>query len=310
MRSIIPDRPILGDALLAAFRRSLGEQDLSPVTARGYLHDLGKFRGWLEAEPGAKPRDLRRLTAVELVNYRQHLLRTERLKAATINRKLQAIKKLFGWALHKGLVKVNIASEVRFVRVAERLCPKGLNEPEIQSLLRAAGQTRHGLAKRNYALIELLLETGLRVGEAADLRIGDVNLHDRSGVVWVREGKGRKQREVPLNSGARRALKLYLAGRERQEKEHLFLSERGGQPLSLRTIQATVSDLARRARITRFAVSAHSLRHTFALRFLRRHPGKLVELAALLGHESLNTTAVYTRPSAEELAAAVEEGGE
>lgn len=78
----------------------------------------------------------------------------------------------------------------------------------------------------------------------------------------------------------------------------------------MRTIQATVSDLARRAKITRFAVSAHSLRHSFALRFLRRHPGKLVELAALLGHESLDTTAVYTRPSAEDLAAAVEEGGE
>ena len=101
MRSIIPDRPLLGDALLAAFARSLGAQDLSPVTARGYLHDLGKFRGWPE-EAGAKPRDLRRVTAVDLVNYRQHLLRAQRLQAATINRKLQAIRKLFGWALDKG----------------------------------------------------------------------------------------------------------------------------------------------------------------------------------------------------------------
>jgi integrase/recombinase XerC len=297
--------------LLTAFKRSLGEQDLSPVTARGYLHDLGKFRGWLEAEPGTKPRDIRRLTAVDLVNYRQCLLRTERLQAATVNRKLQAIKKLFGWALDQGLVKGNVALEVRFVKIAERPCPNGLTETEVQSLLRAAGQTRHGLAKRNYALIELLLETGLRVSEAADLHVSDVDLHDRSGVVLVREGKGRKQRKVPVNSTARRALKLYLKGREplRQE-DHLFLSERGGRPLSLRTIQATVSAVARRAKITRFAVSAHSLRHSFARRFLRRHPGKLVELAALLGHESLDTTAVYTRASAEDLAADVEEGGE
>lgn len=302
MRSILRDRPILGEALLDAFARSLGEQNLSPVTARGYLHDLGRFRGWLEGEAGAKPRDLRRVTTVDLVNYRQNLLRTERLQAATINRKLQAIKKLFGWALDQGLVKGNVADEVRFVRVAERHCPKGLTEPEVQSLLRAAGQTRHGLAKRNYALIELLLETGLTVGEAADLHIGDVDLHDRSGMLRVREGKGRKQREVPLNSTARRALKLYLKGREplRQE-DHLFLSERGGgQPLSLRTIQATVSDLARRAKITRIPVSPHTMRHCFALRFLKHNPGKLVELATLLGHESLDTTAVYTRPSAEE----------
>jgi len=233
-----------------------------------------------------------------LVNYRLCLLRTERLQAATINRKLQAIKKLFGWALDQGLLKKNVAREVRFVRIAERPCPNGLTETEVQSLLRAAGQTRHGLAKRNYALIEMLLETGLRVSEAADLRVSDVDLHDRSGVVLVREGKGRKQRQVPVNSTARRALKLYLKGREPLRLEdHLFLSERGGRPLSLRTIQATVSSLARRAKITRFAVSAHSLRHSFARRFLRRHPGKLVELAALLGHESLDTTAVYTRTS-------------
>jgi len=196
------------------------------------------------------------------------------------------------------------------VSVAERLCPKGLSDAEAQALLRAAGQTRHGLARRNYALVELLLETGLRVGEAAALRVGDLDRRDRSGVVRVREGQGRKQREVPLNAGARRALKLYLTGRDRRGEEYLFLSERGGQPLSLRTMQATVSDLARWAKITRMPVSAHSLRHSFALRFLCRHPGKLVELAALLGHESLDTTAVYTRPSAQGLAASVEEGRE
>lgn len=189
----------------------------------------------------------------------------------------------------------------------ERLRPKGLTEPEIQALLRAAGQTSHGLAKRNYALLEVLLETGLRVGKVAALRIGDLALHDRSGVVQVREGKGRKQREVPLNSNARRALKLYLKGREpRRDEEYVFLSERGEKPLSLRTMQATVSELARRAGITRIPVSPHTMRHCFALRYLKRNPGKLVELATLLGHESLDTTAVYTRPSAEELAAGLE----
>ena len=71
-------------------------------------------------------------------------------------------------------------------------------------------------------------------------------------------------------------------------------------------MQATVSELARRAGITRIPVSPHTMRHCFALRYLKRNPGKLVELATLLGHESLDTTAVYTRPSAEELAAGLE----
>ena len=69
-----------------------------------------------------------------------------------------------------------------------------------------------------------------------------------------------------------------------------------------RTIQAVIFHLAQRAKIERVRVSAHTLRHTFALNYLRQSPGKLVELASLLGHESLDTTAIYTRPSREELA--------
>lgn len=67
-------------------------------------------------------------------------------------------------------------------------------------------------------------------------------------------------------------------------------------------MQAVFTHLARRAKLHRLPVSAHTLRHTFALNYLRQNPGKLVELASLLGHESLDTTAIYTRPSREELA--------
>jgi integrase/recombinase XerC len=76
--------------------------------------------------------------------------------------------------------------------------------------------------------------------------------------------------------------------------------------LSVRSIQSLISKLARRAHITRIAVSAHTLRHTFALGYLKQNPGKLVELGTLLGHESLDTTAIYTLPSEEDLAADVE----
>jgi site-specific recombinase XerD len=76
--------------------------------------------------------------------------------------------------------------------------------------------------------------------------------------------------------------------------------------MPVRTIQAVIASVARRARLKRAAVSAHTLRHTFALGYLRDNPGKLVELAGLLGHESLDTTAIYTRPSRDDLAADLE----
>ena len=271
MRSIRAARAILGDALLGDFARSLVAEDLSPVTGRGYRHDLDRFRAWLEEKHGARGGvvPVAGITAVDLINYRQHLVRAERLQATTINRKIQALKKLFRWA-------------------------------------RAAGQTRHGLAKRNYALVTVLVEAGLRVGEVCQLRWGDLELRDRSGRVRVREGKGRKEREVPLNSNARRALRLYLGHRQQAQEDYVFLSERGGRPLALRTIQATLAELGQRARIRRLPVTPHLMRHTFALRYLQHNPGKLIELATLLGHESLDTTALYTRPTAEQLAAGVE----
>jgi site-specific recombinase XerD len=86
----------------------------------------------------------------------------------------------------------------------------------------------------------------------------------------------------------------------------VFRSTRN-EPLPVRSIQNTIAGLVRRAGLKRAGISAHSLRHTFALAWLRQHPGKLVELAQLLGHESLDTTAVYTRASTEDLARDVEQ---
>jgi integrase len=67
--------------------------------------------------------------------------------------------------------------------------PAGLTEPEVHTLLRLAGESGHALAKRNYALVQLLVQAGLRVGEVAALRIADITAHERSGLVRIREGK-------------------------------------------------------------------------------------------------------------------------
>jgi site-specific recombinase XerD len=77
--------------------------------------------------------------------------------------------------------------------------------------------------------------------------------------------------------------------------------------MPVRSIQNVIAALVRRAGLTMSEISAHRLRHTFALAWLRQHPGRLVDLAQLLGHESLDTTAVYTRASAADLARGVEQ---
>jgi integrase/recombinase XerC len=290
---------------LAEFTLSLTKADLSPKTVLGYQQDLHLFRRWFEQLREA-PARWETLSPLDLIGYRQHLRNVERCKPATINRRLQALRRFCRWAQTRGLLKSDPSVEVKTVRVAARRQPSGLTQAEVHALLRAAGESGHGQAARNYALVQLLVQTGLRLSEVALLCVADVTARERTGVVRVRQGKGRKEREVPLNATARRAVRTYLGTREGlQPDSPLFVSERA-EPLSPRSIQHTIAHLARRAKLARVRVSPHTLRHTFALHYLQHNPGKLVELAALLGHDSLDATAIYTQPSAEALASDLE----
>ena len=289
---------------MTPFLDSLARDDLAPATLRGYRYDLRHFLAWHRSvqDDGFA---VERLAEYELIAYRQYMIAAGR-RPATINRRLDALRRLCRWARGTGALAADAARDVRPVRTTRNQQPVGLSDIEVHALLRAAGASSHGLAARNYAMVQLMLQAGLRVGEVAALRVTDIIMSDRSGSVRIRHGKGLKAREIPLNATARRALKHYLEDRQTSDKDAaLFVSSRD-TAMPIRTIQAVIASLARRARLKRVAVSAHTLRHTFALGYLRDNPGKLVELASLLGHDSLDTTAIYTRPSRDDLAADLE----
>ncbi len=187
------------------------------------------------------------------------------------------------------------------MKAAVRYRPIALRQTELYALLRTAGRSSHGMAARNYALIQLLVQTGLRISEAAAVKIADIKIRERSGYVEVRNAKGHKERRVPLNSAARRALSAYLNNRNGLKPDDALFHSKRNQPASVRTLQNIIARLSHKARINRINVSALCLRHTFATNYLQAHPGKLVELAGLMGHETLDTVAIYTRPSREAL---------
>jgi site-specific recombinase XerD len=293
---------------MTAFLASLAHDDLAPATLRGYRYDLLHFLAW-HGTVQNNPFTLEGLAEYELIAYRQYMVAAGR-RPATINRRLDALRRLCRWARGTGMLSVDAAGNVRPMRTLRNRQPVGLTDVEIHALLRAAGASSHGLAARNYALVQLMLQAGLRVGEVAALKVGDITMSDRSGSVRIRQGKGLKARDVPLNATARRALKQHLdhrqVGRQVPGRDApLFVSSRE-TAMPVRTIQSVIASIARRARLKRVAVSAHTLRHSFALGYLRDNPGKLLELAGLLGHESLDTTVVYTRPSRDDLAADLE----
>ena len=292
---------------LPRFLDCLAAEDLSAATRRGYRYDLLQFVAWFFAQQGVAP-ELPRLTEQDLIAWRQHMLTHVKLQATTVNRRLKAVRRLLRWAEATGAVPANVANTVRTVRLTRDRQPVGLTAAEVHALLRVAGSNSHGLARRNYALVQLMLQTGLRVGEVAALRRADLTLRDRTGAVCVRHGKGLREREVPLNATARRALRQLFAQDQGEAKpeDPVFRSTRQ-EPMPVRSIQNTITGLVRRAGLIRPNLSAHSLRHTFALAWLRQHPGRLVELAQLLGHDRLDTTALYTRASGEDLARDIEQ---
>jgi site-specific recombinase XerD len=153
--------------------------------------------------------------------------------------------------------------------------------------------------------VELLVGTGLRVGELLALKIGDLVIGDRSGKVIVRMGKHDRYREIPLTATLRQVLNAYL--KEHPESKNLDAMLWIGQRGTLNDRSAVLRILEKYMLAAQLpAIGPHVLRHTFATRYLRANPGDLRGLAALLGHTSLDTVMIYTEPSADDLAERME----
>ncbi len=294
-----------GDNCLARFQQALIQQDLADATIKGYRADVCHFQRWLE-QINQQSVPFEQTTSADLRAYRQHLVNIQRQKPATVNRRIQALRRFFSWAKRTGLMKENPAESIRFRRKPAPTQPASLNQQEVHALLRVAGQSPQGLATRNYALLQLMLQAGLRISETCRLQYRDLQLNERSGNATIVDGKGQKERDVPLNATVRRALTQYLSLDESRSPDAPVFSSKRQTPLSIRAAQKIIKSLAKRAKIERIAVTAHTLRHTFARRYLDANPGNLVELSMLLGHESLDTTAIYTKADKTTLAQGVE----
>ncbi|MDZ7413257.1 MAG: tyrosine-type recombinase/integrase [candidate division KSB1 bacterium] len=301
------------DKSLEQFNDYLHQQDRSRITIKNYLHDLRQFARWFEQTNGRLPTP-ETITPTDVKEYRAYMQTVRGYKPTTINRRLRSLRAYCRWAVEAGHITADPTAGIREVR-QQRLGPKALDRTETYRLTRTLEERRqwalntkgafsgHAVrATRDLAIVTLLLHTGLRISELAGLKLSDVEMSERKGSLTV-AGKGNKQRQVPLNADARKALQRWLEVRPKVESEALFVG-RGGVPLGTRGVQAVLTDLGRRAQVE--GLHPHVLRHTFATRYLEANPGDLVGLATILGHESLETLRIYTVPNSDRLANKVE----
>ncbi|MBU1751916.1 MAG: tyrosine-type recombinase/integrase [Chloroflexi bacterium] len=279
------------------FETYLREQGRSPQTIRAYLSDLAAFEAWFTRTNDGEELCLEHITSLDVQQYRQHLLDTE-AKPATVNRRLAGLRALGRWAEEERKLD-NFARRLKCARTMPYR-PKALSRNELNRLIREVLKANH---TRDLAVVLLLAQVGLRVGEVARLEVKDIDLGERKGIVTIRAGKGAKYREVPLNKDVRAALRAWLDERPADAGEALFVGQRG-EPLGASGITYLVRKYAKAARLN--SVSPHTLRHTFATQLLDASGHDLRLVQHLLGHSRIETTARYLKPSAEAALEALE----
>lgn len=269
-------------------------------TNKAIQQHLRVFAAWYQ-NTFDQPLNPRHLTNYDLHVYRKHSLDVEKVKASTWNARLWALTVL-ARSLGNEHILEGIEGKDFGVRSTKH---RSLTENEYHRLnhameigiQRAVSDFERRNAIRAWACASLMLQAGLRVEEVANLSPDDITLGERSGNVRIRDGKGNKERNVPLNLHARRALRVWNELCASASANDLFGT-------SVRTIQRLVSDLG--AEIGVPELTPHWLRYTFAKR--RERKGVPIEqIRDLLGHTNIETTRRYLRSSYEELQSAVED---
>jgi integrase/recombinase XerC len=296
------DRPM--ETAIAAFRQFLtSERRASAHTVRAYLHDVGELEAFARRTLGREPV----LADLDVLLCRSYLasLHGEN-DAATIARKLSSLRAFFRVLLRRRLVRGSPVSALRAPKRPKRL-PSFLGKEDVGRLLE--GESERGAGER--ALFEIIYGAGLRVSEACALDVADLQ-PGAGACVLIRQGKGRKDRVVPIGSKARQALEAYLPRRaaalaalppqqadDRRDPEALFLSRRGRR-LDPRSVRRMLAGRGLATGTPR--VSPHALRHSFATHLL----GEGADLRAIqemLGHASLRTTQRYAHVNIDHLMA-------
>ncbi len=210
---------------------------------------------------------------------------TQRVKSGwTVRGYVRTIKRLFNWATAEGiLADFNPADKLRYPKTPQRKI-EIFSKSDIERLLVEA----RDVSFRNYAIVLLFLDSGLRRGELLALELEDVNV--LTGVVTVRHGKGGKSRQVRVGNVCRKALWRYVAEfRQAEPGVNSFFVNRWGKPMSHTALTQMLRRLGKR---TGLHVYAHKFRHTFATLYAQRVPSAIL-LADALGHSSVEMSRRY-----------------
>ncbi len=274
------------------------EQGASSETMRNYASDLRQLGGFLlSSRLAERPVDPAALSSDSVRAYLQWLDRKGE-KRTSLARKLASIRSFYRYLTRQGLVHRNPVEDLRTPKQPKHL-PRVLTKDDADALMTFPnGRTTGSL--RDRALLETLYSTGARVSELVAINVDDVRQSE--GLVRL-QGKGRKERIVPIGDLALDAIRSYRASLSRHvsrcASQALFYNSRGGR-LTTRSVARIVARYS--SRLAGGSVSPHTLRHSFATHLLDEG-ADLRAIQEMLGHASLSTTQKYTHVATDQLLA-------
>jgi integrase/recombinase XerD len=244
-------------------------RNYSPSTVRCYVRSVADFAKHFKRSPD-------QLGSEEIRSWQLHLLRVKRVRISSYIQSVCALRFFYTNTMHR---KVEI-ERIPLPRYEKKL-PVILSKEEVKALLEAPRNLGHR------AILATMYGGGLRVSEVSNLKVSD--LDGARKVIWIRGGKGKKDRQVMLSSPLREVLAAYF--RWKRPTDWLFPGAKPGCPIACPTVFHACRKAARKAGIAK-PVHPHSLRHAFATHLLEDGVNLLV-IRDLLGHKNLKTTAAY-----------------
>ncbi len=267
------------DEVLTRFNQELLISGYSSKTLKMYSLYTRQF---LEAT--GKP--VEAIERADIVGFMARKKQELNVSNATLSLIHSALKFFF-----HSFLKLKIVEDIKVPKKAKKL-PSVLSRDEVRALIKA---TKHG---RNRLLVEFLYSSGVRVSEAAKIKLDDLDLREK--IARVRGGKGNKDRVIILSGEWIKGLKKHLKHRVRKfDCAFVFSKKTLPTPISTDTIERIVRKAAKRAGIAK-RVTPHTLRHSYATHLLEAGEN-IRKIQDLLGHSNLSTTQIYTHVSTDEL---------
>ena len=293
----------------------------SPNTVKEYNYDLNRFLRYIMFHLGITKEknidqidihdltldEMNKITLDDIHSYLFYLTNTFQSKPATRARKAASIRVFFKYLTQKGLISQNPAMNLETPKLGKRM-PKYLSLDDSKKLLAVADSEDDRNKERDYAILTLFLNCGIRLSELVGINIKDIDFSENKLNVI---GKGNKERTIYLNKACINAINSYFSvrpktGIKKGSEDALFLSERL-ERISNRTVQHIVKQELLKAGLDTNKYSVHKLRHTAATLMYKYGNVDIRALQELLGHESISTTEIYTHVDNEQIRNAVED---